>query len=142
MIDQSSNGDDLRGSMGTLSGHHRGRHSWSRDRAHLLVGLAAIVGLLVAIPSAARASGGDTSVHATAVVPAAVEAEFTGVVPVRLMDTRSDPAYHVGSQHRFGPSETQQLTVAGVGLPAPVGAAAVVVNVTAVAPTAASHVDV
>ena len=76
-----------------------------------------------------------------AVFPA--EREFTPVVPLRLMDTRSDPAFHVGSQHRFGPNESQSLVVAGGGLsPVPVDATAVVVNVTAVGPTDGSHVDV
>jgi len=71
------------------------------------------------------------------------EREFTPVVPLRLMDTRSDPAYHVGSQHRFGLNESQSLVVAGGGLsPVPVDATAVVVNVTAVGPTDGSHVDV
>ena len=70
------------------------------------------------------------------------ESEFTPIVPQRLMDTRSDPAYHVGSQHRFAQGETETLPVAGGGSPVPADATAVVVNVTAVAPSAASHVDV
>ena len=70
------------------------------------------------------------------------EREFTPVVPLRLIATRSDPAFHVGSQHRFGPSEAQDLVVAGGSSPLPVDATAVVVNVTAVSPTDGSHVDV
>jgi hypothetical protein len=70
------------------------------------------------------------------------EGEFTPIVPHRLMDTRSDPAYHVGTQYRFGPNGTQDLVVAGGSSPVPADATAVVVNVTAVAPTDASDVDV
>jgi CSLREA domain-containing protein len=76
-----------------------------------------------------------------AVFPA--EREFTPVVPLRLMDTRTDPAFHVGPQHRLGPNESQDLVVAGgASSPVPVDATAVVVNVTAVGPTDGSHVDV
>jgi len=70
------------------------------------------------------------------------EREFTPIVPQRLMDTRSDPAYHIGTQHQFGPDETQTLAVAGSTTPVPSDASAVVINITAVDPTAASHVDV
>jgi hypothetical protein len=68
------------------------------------------------------------------------EREFTPIVPQRLMDTRADPAYHVGPQHRFGPNGQQSLVVTGSTVPA--DATAVVVNVTAVGPSDASHLDV
>ena len=64
------------------------------------------------------------------------------VTPTRLMDTRADPGYHVGSQHRFAATETQDLVVTGGAAGVPADATAVVLNVTAVDPTASSHVDV
>jgi hypothetical protein len=66
--------------------------------------------------------------------------EYHALAPLRLMDTRADPAYHVGPAHRFGAGETQDLTVTGGSVPA--DATGVVMNVTAVDPTLASHVDV
>jgi len=66
--------------------------------------------------------------------------EFHALAPDRLMDTRSDPAYQVGTQHRFGVGETQDLQVTGGAVPA--DATAVVMNVTAVDPTLTSHIDV
>jgi len=93
----------------------------------------------VARPVGAACDIGSVEADA-AVFP--TEREFTPIVPQRLMDTRSDPAYHVGTQHRFGQGETETLAVAGGSSPVPADATAVVVNVTAVAPSAASHVDV
>jgi hypothetical protein len=58
------------------------------------------------------------------------------------MNTRVDPAYHVGDLYRFGPNQQQLLTVAGGTTTVPQGATAVILNVTAVAPTADSHLDV
>jgi hypothetical protein len=71
-----------------------------------------------------------------------VDSSFTGIVPQRLMDTRGDPTYHVGLQHQFGPNETEALAVAGGTSAVPSDASAVVINVTAVSPTAASYLDV
>jgi hypothetical protein len=118
-----------------------------------IVGLAS-VGLAPTAPAAHAASAfadvappttTATSTNASStpsVVAPAVESEYFGVVPFRLMDTRADPAYHVGDLYRFGPNQQQLLTVAGGTTTVPQGATAVILNVTAVAPTADSHLDV
>ena len=66
--------------------------------------------------------------------------QYHSLAPSRLMDTRADPAYHMGPAHRFGDGETQDLTVTSGSVPA--DATGVVMNVTAVDPTLASHLDV
>jgi hypothetical protein len=70
-------------------------------------------------------------------------ADVTGAVgfnaattPVRMVDSRSGVG---GYGTEWGPAQTRSVRLAGVG-PVPPGAAAVVVNLTAVAPTAATHV--
>lgn len=67
-------------------------------------------------------------------VPGDAGAAFHPVDPVRLRDTRSDGG-------RLGPGGTLDLPVAGVGA-VPAQASAVVLNVTAVAPAAASDLRV
>ena len=116
-------------------------------RRHGLLATGLVTAVLLASAGIGASSGGAASAVSTPVAgfgaaAGPAEGEFTAIVPQRLMDTRSDPAYHVGVQHRFGPGEVQTLMVAGGGSPAPVDASAVAVNVTAVDPTAASHVDV
>src|SRR4029079_5062436 len=53
-------------------------------------------------------------------------AEFVGLSPTRLIDTRSTG--HIGTMHPFGPDESQAFTVTGGSVPA--DATAVVINVT------------
>jgi len=97
----------------------------------------------VGVPADSVASAAPKAVAgAGASAPAVLGNVFASVEPQRLMDTRSDPAYHVGDQHQFGQGETQDLVVAGGTSPVPANATAVVVNVTVVDPTASSHVDV
>ena len=57
--------------------------------------------------------------------------------PARLLDTRKGTGAPVGS---IGPKETLDLVVAGNGGVPPTGAAAVLLNLTAVAPSADTHV--
>jgi hypothetical protein len=62
---------------------------------------------------------------------------FTGVTPTRVLDTRDGTG---GWVTPFGAGEVRTLAVAGApGGPVPADATAVVANVTAVFPTAASH---
>ena len=63
-------------------------------------------------------------------------AGFEGVVPTRLMDTRRNLGGAV-----FGPGETRNLAVAGIG-GIPAGATAVALNVTVTQPSATSFVTV
>lgn len=75
-------------------------------------------------------------------LPAPGESTFVPVVPCRLLDTRPDPAFNVGSRTTpLGPGETHQLAVTGAqgNCAVPDGASAVALNVTGVAPTAASY---
>ncbi len=65
-------------------------------------------------------------------------ARFDATTPTRLLDTRDGTGAPVG---RIGPGGTVDLAVAGVG-PVPSDAAAVDVTVTAVVPSATSHVTV
>ncbi len=62
-----------------------------------------------------------------------------GMVPTRIVDTRDGTG---GTSGPFGPEETRDLTVAGVGGVPASGVSAVVLNVTVTGPTAASHVTV
>jgi hypothetical protein len=103
-----------------------------------IVGLAS-VGLAPTAPAAHAASAFASSTPS--VVAPADESEYFGVVPFRLMDTRDAP-YRVGTLGRFGPNQQQLLTVAGGLTTIPLDATAVILNVTAVAPTADSHLDV
>ncbi|MEZ5144327.1 MAG: fibronectin type III domain-containing protein [Acidimicrobiales bacterium] len=63
---------------------------------------------------------------------------FTGVQPARLLDTR--PGTTVGLSGRFQPGQTRTLQVAGRGPVPASGVTAVVLNVTAVLPSASSFV--
>lgn len=68
--------------------------------------------------------------------------EYTSVTPSRIMDTRSTGVTIDGQAQRTGAlgTQTRSLKVAGrAGTGIPANAAAVAVNVTAVRPTAASH---
>jgi hypothetical protein len=68
---------------------------------------------------------------------------LTPLVPRRIIDTRADPGYHVGPLSRLDASvTTPDVTVVSVASGVPAGATAVVANVTAVAPSTASHLDV
>ena len=77
----------------------------------------------------------------------ATGSDYTGVVPARLLETRSGAGnVTVDGQQQgigaLGPTSSVRLTVAGrAGLPA-TGVGSVVLNVTAIAPTAASFVTV
>lgn len=62
---------------------------------------------------------------------------YTGVQPARILDTRDD----VGLTDPFGAGETRELAVSGHG-GVPAGATAVAMNVTASAPSEASHLTV
>lgn len=65
---------------------------------------------------------------------------FTGVTPTRLLDTRGTGG---GADAPLGAGEVRTLAVAGAaGSPVPADASAVVMNVTAVFPTAISHLSV
>jgi hypothetical protein len=64
-------------------------------------------------------------------------ASLTSVMPNRVWDSRSGP----GPVGRIGPGATRNVTVAGIaGIPA--GVTAIVLNVTAVTPTAGTHVTI
>jgi hypothetical protein len=77
------------------------------------------------------------------VVPAPPTGDFfSGVPPVRIMDTRSSAGVCMpGPCSRLGPGQTRTLQVHGIA-GVPPEATAVALNVTAVSPTAASHVTV
>ncbi|MBC6446379.1 hypothetical protein [Actinokineospora xionganensis] len=76
-------------------------------------------------------TGPDNTVqHADVALPAGT-AGYTAVEPVRLMDTRTQSA-------PIGPAEQRTLTLAGV----PAEATSVVLNVTAIDPTASSYLTV
>jgi hypothetical protein len=66
---------------------------------------------------------------------------YTGMSPVRILDTRPGSGVCAGSCTPIGPAQTRNLDVLAVpGVPA--DATAVVLNVTAVSPTATSHLSV
>jgi hypothetical protein len=68
----------------------------------------------------------------------ATGSSFTSVSPARLWDSRSGP----GPLGVVGPADSRDLTVLGVGGVPPTGVTAVVLNVTAVAPSASTFVTV
>ncbi|MFN8039999.1 MAG: M4 family metallopeptidase [Acidimicrobiales bacterium] len=67
---------------------------------------------------------------------------FTGVTPARVLDTRPPPEQIGPYASPWGPGQTRTVAVTGVGGVAPLGVSAVVLNVTAVNPTADSHLTV
>ena len=80
-----------------------------------------------------------------ALTPLAVAGTFHGLDPVRVLDTRDGtglPFVPAGTPATVGPGETVDLQIAGVGGVPGTGAIAAVLNVTAVGPTAATHVTV
>jgi hypothetical protein len=107
----------------------------ARKRTPIRLGMAliAVVGMLLApLALAASAASATTSPHAT------VQGSYVSVTPFRIVDTRTgatDPATYAGQTLAGGGTLNVQVT--GVGTtPVPTGASAVVLNVTAVDPTA------
>ena len=78
---------------------------------------------------------------AGAAIPDAAAGGFTGVTPVRLLDTRNNPAGPTGAATGCV-SGARALRVVGDGSPAPVTAAAVALNVTVVSPSIPGFVTV
>lgn len=76
---------------------------------------------------------------ATSTVTAAPTGEYTPLSPARVLDTRNGVGGRWGA---LGPASTYDLHVLGVGGVPSTGVAAVVLNVTVTAPTAAGHLDV
>ena len=69
--------------------------------------------------------------------PASAEGSYTGLSPTRIVDTRTG----AGGLRRFGPGQAQDVQATGVaGVPA-TGVLAVVLNTTAVRPTAGGHLS-
>jgi hypothetical protein len=66
---------------------------------------------------------------------------YAGTSPVRILDTRPGSGVCAGPCTPIGPGQTRDLDVVGLG-GLPIDATAVVLNVTAVSPTAASHLSV
>ena len=93
-----------------------------------LTGAGIAAGPAQAAPGAARPA---------AVQPAIAAQGFTAVTPTRLLDTRSDPTIHT-----LGAAGTATLTVTGPTAGVPPDAEAVVLNLTAVANTKATHLTV
>jgi alpha-tubulin suppressor-like RCC1 family protein len=100
---------------------------------------ASVATLALALTGAGIASGSAQAAPSApaTVTPAAASQGFTAVAPTRILDTRTDPTIH-----RLGPVTSANLTVTGAfGVPAS-GVSAVVLNVTAIARTAATYVTV
>ena len=110
------------GAIGLKSADATSKHRTALRIFWSLLGTLMLVALLPAVPAAAN-------VH-LAVSSGSV---YTAVTPVRLMDTRSST--------KLGAGGTRNLTVTG-GLGAPVGATAVVLNVTVTNTTATSFLTV
>ena len=92
---------------------------------------AALVAGLPLVPGSAPAP-------ASAATPTAGQSTYVPLAPVRVMDTREDTDPLAGP---LGPGGTKDLVVAGVN-GVPVGATAVVLNVTVVQPTSGTDVRV
>lgn len=71
-------------------------------------------------------------------VPPSSNGLYTGVNPVRAMDTRS----HLGGSGTLPPNHWATLQVTGGGTGVPAGATAVVINLTATNPTAPGYLEV
>ncbi|MEY3361396.1 MAG: hypothetical protein RL531_1115, partial [Actinomycetota bacterium] len=104
------------------------------------VGGAFAAAALVATGSSALLTRVATA-PAGAAIPAAAPGGFTGVTPVRLLDTRNNPAGPTGAAPGCV-AGTRALRVVGDGSPAPVDAAAVALNVTVVSPSVPGFVTV
>jgi len=76
---------------------------------------------------------------ATSTVTAAPTGEYTPLSPARVLDTRNGTGGRWGA---LGPGSVYDLRVLGAGGVPSTGVAAVVLNVTVTAPTAAGHLDV
>ncbi|MFM7616051.1 MAG: hypothetical protein ACKO72_01115 [Actinomycetes bacterium] len=115
--------------MSTQTSRHR--HRVAGTLAALTLAVTGLPGLL----------GGPAATPAGAAIPPAATGGFTGVTPVRLLDTRNNPAGPTGAASGCV-AGTRGLRVVGTGSPAPVDAAVVALNVTVVNPSLPGFVTV
>lgn len=106
-----------------------------RQRRRFGGGLAALVLAVTGL------TGLTAPTPAGATIPAAAAGGFTGVTPVRLLDTRNNPAGPTGAASGCV-TGARALRVVGTGSPAPTDAAAVALNVTVVNPSVPGFVTV
>jgi len=107
------------------------RHRFGGALAACVLGVTASGALLLGPPAS----------PAAAAIPAAAAGGFTGVTPVRLLDTRNNPAGPTGAASGCV-TGNRTLRVVGPGSPAPETAAAVALNVTVVNPSVPGFVTV
>lgn len=90
-------------------------------------------------PQGGGGTGRDVVVTGTTNPPPSPDGEFTALTPARIVDTRDGTG---GRSGPLGPGESMAVTVTGVGGVPVTGVAAVVMNVTATEPTAATFVTI
>ena len=107
-----------------------------RTPIRLGMALIAVIGMLLAPLALAASASATVKPHATT-----VQGTYVSVTPFRIVDTRTgatDPATYAGQT--LAAASTLNVQVTGVGTTAvPTGASAVVLNVTAVDPTASGY---
>jgi hypothetical protein len=106
----------------------------------------AVSGVLVAFPSVGAQSGSASTSTSRGLTPTSRE-PYTGVTPFRVCDTRASAAANQCNDDStgagmgpIGPGATRAITVEGFGGVPASGVTAVVVNITAIAPTAATGI--
>ena len=111
--------------------------AFARTLAATAAGLALTLAGVGAVTGAAEAAPSAAAGVTPAVSPAVASQGFTAVAPTRILDSRTDPTFH-----KLSAAASGDLTVTGVAAVPSTGVSAVVLNVTAIARTAATYVTV